>query len=166
MIHKFHSRQKPSGFSLIEIMVVIALMAVLVNISFGYELSSYQRTQSAADRELLLAALRRARAEAQAGVCSRMCATPPPQGLYITSKDITFFEGQSYATRASSTDDAIPFAAREVLALPVEVLFEPISGDLISTNGTSSRIALKDQDGRTEAITITNVGEIEETRSP
>jgi prepilin-type N-terminal cleavage/methylation domain-containing protein len=117
------------GFTLIEVAIVVAVLALIAGIGLAVGLPSYRATLFRSDRDTLIAALLHARAQAMNGVCSASaCAGPAPHGVYIGPASYVIFEGASYATRDASEDEA--FAADPVVARSgaAEIVFDALSG--------------------------------------
>lgn len=142
-------RRRNSGFSLIEMLVVIALMAALAAIGLIAGLDSYQRYLFRSDLDTAAALLQKARSSALNNIGEAS------HGVYFgdTGKFV-LFRGASYALRNPSYD--LPIEKSKVVSASGlrEVVFVPLSGETAGGN-----IVLSDG-ARNVAITINNEGGI------
>ncbi len=145
---KIFIRNTP-GFTLIEILVVIALISVVATLSIG--ISSTLYTQKTFDDEVsgVLVAVYRARSLSMSNICRGVsCANGKSHGIFFGAHNYTVFEGDSFSTRDTSLDEvSTVLSAFQGLS---EIVFEPLSGNVVnpgtvlvrSPNGQSSSIAV------------------------
>ena len=138
------------GFSLIETILTVSIMTLCVSIGFAESLSTLSHTYARADRLVLLASIREARAESIHHTCrSLTCAGSASHGIYVEHNHITLFEGSSYIKRNATVDLSIPFLSDELVSTVNQVVFT------YSGNSTSSTtISITGKDNRTETIQI------------
>jgi prepilin-type N-terminal cleavage/methylation domain-containing protein len=118
-----------SGFTLIEMLMVISLMTICAGLALSGGIDTYSRALARSDRALLMGALREARAESMAGVCNgQFCTGPVPHGVFVSPKLLTIFEGSSYAARSLSADARIPFSQAGSVGTTSEVVFAAVTG--------------------------------------
>ena len=74
------------GFTMIEILVVIGLFAIAGGFALWVSMESYRGSSFFADRDMFVAVLQRARAEAVNNVClGAGCTDGKPHGVHIQS---------------------------------------------------------------------------------
>jgi prepilin-type N-terminal cleavage/methylation domain-containing protein len=144
------------GFTLVETLLVLALMSVLISVSLTEGLASFTRGLSQNDRQLAVSALREARAEAMDGTCTgNACAGPLAHGVFISQSGVTIFEGASYADRLQQADQVLLFSAEETVS-DTYVLFAADTGDV----STDMNFSIQRIHGPTENILVNTQGAI------
>lgn len=145
------------GFSLAEILVVLALVFVVGRFAIMISFDTYKGASYHVDRAYLIAALQHARAEAINDLCEgNACTNGTSHGVSIQTDRYVIFQGTSYVTRDPSYDESIeanPSILRSGLS---EIVFAPESGDAMPTGD----IVFTDQTGRSSKITIGSYGQI------
>ena len=157
------------GFTLIEVMIVIALIIIIASIGFFFSLDSYRSYYFHSDRDILVSALQRARAEAVGNTCGGpSCTDGKPHGVAIRPADhpnsYVLFQTENtasprYASRTAEDKnmdillDANPNVA---IGGVTEIVFTQLSAN---ANPYGS-ISLTDSTGRTSTISVNNAGQI------
>ncbi len=119
------------GFTLIEVLIVLGILAIVVAFSLVASTSDYEASAFRAERTALLTLLETARADALNNV------DETSHGLYITGSGYTLFEGASYATRDASRDQSVPASyAATVTGGTSEVVFAQLSAESSDTTIT------------------------------
>lgn len=116
-----HSRNE-YGFTVIELMLVLAIIGILAVFVTPISFRFYNTQQQVESHRTVLETLRRAQLTAQyegAGVSV---------GVKLLPEEIIIFEGDSYATRDVSADIVRTFDRALHLAGDSEVVFSPASG--------------------------------------
>ena len=93
------------GFSLIEIVVVMAIMTIVLSCWLFFSSDTYQRSAFLAERDLLITALQIARADAQNNIHQKphgVAILPPTYDGYV------IFEGVDYEQRDTTSEIFIP----------------------------------------------------------
>ena len=145
------------GFSLIETLVVISLLAFIADLGLADGIAQLERVTPRSDYQLVLAALREARARSMSNHCIiAPCNQPTAHGVFISPQQLTIFEGARYAARQTQTDLVIPFSMSETLSNSREIVFAAITGD-VSAN---TSLSLTGNDHRTRSISINTEGAI------
>ena len=142
-----------SGFSLIEVILVLALVGVVALFSMGLSLSSISRSAVAQERDLFVSLLLRgARAAALANINEQS------HGVKIdnVSKQYTLFEGVTFDPDAG-TNRVIPFTSDTIAVTDTTIVFEQRSGDVSAGAGTIT-FGSGDQ---SRNIVINQVGQID-----
>jgi Tfp pilus assembly protein FimT len=144
---------------MIEVLTVIALLAIISAIGLLISFDTYRGSSFRSDRNLLIASLERARAEAISNVClGSGCTNAYPHGVHIQSDKYVIFQGSAYN---SGDANNAPFAANTVITktpssgpLPLDIVFSALSGTT-----TGSIITLSDP-SHSSIITVTTEGRI------
>lgn len=151
---------RQAGFTLVEILIVIAFFAVIGGLSLAYGIEGYRQVTFHSDRDMLVATLQRARAKAVGNICIGTCTEGKPHGVAITEDAqgnvrFTIFQGSSYGAEPAFDDviRANPNTKRDGIS---EVVFAQLSGRA----NPSGEIVLKDATGRTSTTTVGSEGEI------
>lgn len=138
------------GFTLIETMLAIALIAVLSGLSIVFYTSFQNKNSLDLATNTITQSLRRAQ------VLSRAMDGDSTWGLNVQSGSITVFKGASYAARDITYDETFDTPTNITPSGLSEVVFTKLTGDPNST-GT---FTLTNADGETSAITINGKGMI------
>ena len=145
------------GMTLVEVVIVLALMVVVGNFALLISCSSYRGVSYHTDRANLVAALEHARAQAIDDVCDgSACSDGAPHGVSIQSDRYVIFQGSSYSTRDMSLDEVVEANSSITHSGTPEVTFSAGSGDVIAPG----LIVLSDAYGRTSTTTIGEFGQI------
>ena len=139
------------GFTLIEIVVVIAIFSMIAVLGLFMTLDTFRGTQYRSERDTVVAVLEKARSRAMANI------NQTAWGVYYdsTSHSYIIFRGTTYDSGAS-TNEAVPGnAAVTITGLSSSgVVFSQLTGNTTATTVTVT------QDARTSSITINNEGTI------
>jgi prepilin-type N-terminal cleavage/methylation domain-containing protein len=85
------------GFTLIEVVVVMALLGVIVMTGLLVDMQAYRSSGFRSDRELLVTLLARARSQAINNICTASdCTDGVPHGVHIEPGRFVLFEGATY----------------------------------------------------------------------
>lgn len=137
-----------TGFTVIELTVVIAIFVILLGLSFFINIDFYKSRMLISERDALVSILRRARAFALTNV------NESSHGVFIGDNFIVF-QGLSYATRDPIWDEIYPKNAAIAVTGVQEVVFDALTADT-SVSGT---IAL-DYDQHSASVLINQGGRI------
>lgn len=139
-----------SGFTLIEVMVVLGLLALMAALGMFVSFDYYRSYQYRAELNTLGSMLQKARAQAQSNV------NESPHGVEILANAYVIFQGPFYAAREVSLDES--FTANGLVSHSgmSEVVFAQLTGEA----SASSTITLTDGT-RTSLISINNEGRID-----
>ncbi len=148
-----------SGFTVIEILVVVALLAMISGLGLIVGMDSYRGYAFRADRDTLVSLLERARSQSINNICNgTLCTNGKPHGVFIdaTSSQYILFQGRTYATRDVGVDEVTGgsgFITRSGIS---EVVFAQLSGE-VSIPGA---IVLSSKAGQTSTTSINVWGQI------
>ena len=123
--------RRKSAFTLIELVVVIAVSVVIFGYTFSVGSDFYGSQSLIGERDSVLNLLRRARTRAMNNI------NQADHGFYISTTTYTVFEGSSYASRSQGFDEAFPRSGGATISGPSEVVFAAIEG-ASNTSGTIS----------------------------
>ena len=138
------SRKKQSGFTLIELMVSLALIMILASISIPV----YHSFQTRNDLDIAVSTTAQIIRRAQA--LSQAVSGDSSWGVYAQSNKITIFKGTSFLGRDSSFDETFETPSISNVSGLTELVFQKFSGEPITTGD----IILKSVDDETKKISI------------
>lgn len=153
-----------SGFTIIEIIVVLALITLVGGIGLYFGFDSLRSFSFHSDRDNLISVLQHARSLAISNICKGAdCEEGKPYGVSIKpeeySSSYVIFQGESYEERDEEYDIAIEMKSSTKYEGDSEITFEQLSGD---TSGTKE-ITVIDERGNTSLISINKEGQIKWT---
>ncbi len=138
-----------SGFTLLEILIVFALVITLASFGLAMGFDSYQRYLFRSDVEKATTLLQQARNNAMNNL------NQTSHGVYFgDSKSFIVFQGTSYASRNQALDTMIQKDSPLLVSGASEVIFFPLSGQ------TTPRVITLNTQSKKETITINDEGGI------
>ncbi len=116
------------GFTLIEVLIVLALITMLAGTSLFFDINIYRGDSFRAERNILVVALQTARADALNNINQKRHGVAIYPAGY---KGYVVFEGNDFASSDVSTRKEIPasYAVTLDASSPDEVVFWQLSGD-------------------------------------
>lgn len=138
-----------SGFSIIEIVIVIAIFGMLLAIGLPIGLDAYRNYLLTSESRNLLSILRRAETNAFAN------KNGSAHGVAVQSDRFVLFQGQSYASRDAPYDEEYPKSGTVTSSGTAEIIFSQISGK----PSASAAITLSNE-LRSQTITVNEEGTI------
>jgi prepilin-type N-terminal cleavage/methylation domain-containing protein len=149
------------GYTLIEIIVVIAIIGILSGVTYLSYRSTLQRQQLEQEASKVVAVFEEARSLSIAGKQGSV------YGVHAESSKIVRFQGQSYAIgKASNVDQVLsPYVTISTITLTggtSDVVFSRMGGTT-TASGTLT-LALVASTTQTKIITIYNTGLVEVTK--
>ncbi len=143
--------KKVSAFTLLEVILVVAILALLVSAGLSIGIRSFSQQQLTANRDLVVNMLYQAQAYARAGVNDTNWGIriQPNNQLYL-------FSGNTFATRDVSEDVIFNLSDTIVASGTTEIVFNRVSGFPVST----AAISIADG-GETLPININSIGTID-----
>lgn len=122
-----------AGFTLIELLVVIGLLSIIGGLALILSMDSYRGYNFRSERDLLVVALYRARAEAINNMCFEApgypCTDGEPHGVHIEPNAFVVFQGSSYSA-SHPLNEVIPRQAAAVDVVGSDVIFSQLSANV------------------------------------
>lgn len=151
------------GFTLLEILIVIALLAIVAGFGLIVSMDDYRGFNFRNERDVVAGVLQKARSQAVNNMCfphgGGDCSDGKPHGAYFgTDGQYVIFQGPSYASRDEDADEVIEVGAPVDVSGFSEVVFSRLSGDAATTGGTT--LTVTDDRGRTSVFTVEPSGRI------
>ncbi len=154
------------GFTLLEIIVVIALITFIAGFAMIVSLDDYRGFSFRNERDVVVAVLQKARSQAMNNMCFEAtgvtCTDGKAHGAYFGNDgEYVIFQGNSYATRDTAVDEVIEAenAAADTSGF-TEVVFERLSGDATTNPSGTRTLTITDDRGRTSVFTVEASGRI------
>lgn len=148
---------------MLETVVVMGIFAIVAGAALFVSMETYRGSNFRSDRDLLVAALQRARAQAMSNICfddggaTFTCTDGMPHGVKILPGKVIVFEGSSYAARTSAADAEFKTNVLSVSGAD-EIVFAQLSGTTACGSGCTA--ILSDGAGHISIATTTAVGRI------
>ncbi len=144
------------GFSLIEFVIVLGILAALGSFTLVISMESYRNDTFSNQQLLLIIALQKARSESLNGMCmGTSCTGGLPHGVHITGEALTIFQGTTY----NASDDT-----NEVISLLNHAVqfggLQDVTFAELSANTLTGTITMSDISGNSASITIGAEGQI------
>jgi len=139
---------KDAGFTLIEILIVTAILVILFGMGLFMSFDFYRSFLIHSERDLLVGVLEKARNRAMNNIGES------PHGVHITSSSYILFQGTAYA---SANPDNEPITSNPAITKAglTDIVFSQLSGD----PDTTGSITLQSS-ARTDIININDEGAI------
>ena len=118
---------RPNGFTLIEILVTLAIVGVVATFATIMSMDTFAGHNARAERDLVVSLLERARSQAMNNI------NQSPHGLHIDGGSYNLFQGTDWKHRATDFDADFP-GASAVQATGSDVVFNQLSGSPLATD--------------------------------
>ena len=148
-IHYRHNRESGKGFTLIEIIITIAIFTVLITLGLLMSMETFRGTLYRSEEATIVSLLERARSRAMNNINQSTWSVCYVAPTYVISKGSVC--GAATMTDSVVVNDAVALASDFVTTFPT-VVFTQLSGTT-----TPATITVK-QDNRASVITINNEG--------
>ncbi len=139
------------GFTLVEVMVVVAIVAVLAFLAAALSASSYTKTQLSVETDDLILVLRRAQSRTVAGY------QDGTWGIHLTGTGYTLFKGTTYAGRDTAYDEAHTYPPTITGTGLTDVIFDFRTGKTSNTGTITLTLSV---DGTTGTVSVNSNGRI------
>ncbi|HYV33981.1 MAG TPA: prepilin-type N-terminal cleavage/methylation domain-containing protein [Candidatus Limnocylindria bacterium] len=136
------------GFTLIEILLVIALMAVLAGLAVPIAWSFSTKNDLDVATGIFAQSLRRAENLAALG------SNDSPWGVNLESQSVTIFEGASFASRDQSLDEVYNLPIAFTFSGPTEIVFNKFSG----SPETTGSVVLTTSFNQSRTVSLNQLG--------
>lgn len=153
-----HVSRSPSanGFSIIEIIIVLALLTSIGGFAMVTSLSQFRTSVIGDDRETLVTLLQHARALSMNGECEGTCPASVAHGVAIATSTFILFQGLTFTSRDRAYDSFFVRDIHTTYSGLSEIVFAPLSGNVATTGD----IVISDIMGTTSKVSINNIGRI------
>ncbi len=131
------------GFTLLELLIVIALIAVISTLGLLVGMDFYRTYAFSYERQVVVSALEKARNQALSNI------NQARHGVYFAGGNYVIFQGLTYASRNMAFDQVISASPALSHSGMQEVVFSQLSGDAVVTGSP-----LQLSDGLTHNVTI------------
>lgn len=153
------------GFTVIEIMVVVAIIVIIGSVTMATNMDSFRGYSFRDERDILINTLTRARSMAVNNMCfGETCEGGKPHGIHFEADKYTIFQGSTWASRDGEVDEVIEInpviEISTSLLLPFDVIFAQLSGDVLI--GVLD-ITISDDTFHTSIISLNSEGQIKWT---
>ena len=138
------------GFSLLEVIIVMALLAIVFSLGALFSTSAIARANALSERDLFVSLLTATRAKALANI------DESPQSLYIDTNDFVTYEGTTYSA-GNATNRRISKVSKAGISGQQTFTFAQLSGDALSGIGTTTI----DGGAQKYTVNINTVGRID-----
>ena len=118
---------KPKGFTLIEMILSLAVIAVIAGFSVPVLQSLQRRNDLKLATDMVYGNLRRAQ------ILAKGAANDSAWGVHFDGNSIVVFSGTSYASRVSTSDETAQMSASVFATGTTDFIFNKLSGNLIAT---------------------------------
>ena len=145
---RFNIENNWQGFSLIEILIVMGLLAIIAGFGLVVSLDSYRSYNFRSEQNLIISLLQKARNQSINNINEK------PHGLHIdqAAKTYTLFQGANYAHRDTAEDIIFQGNDNYQLAGLSEIIFTQLSGrvadngDIILADGAHPAVIININD--------------------
>lgn len=155
------SIHKARGFTLIEVLIVIGMLAIVGGMGLVVSMDSFRNYSLKDERDVVVSALQKARSQSINNMCfGPGCTDGKAHGVKILAGQYVIFQGASYATRNVALDEvqSSVYAAATATGLN-EVVFAPLSGNATTLPAGTWTLTVADGAGNS-VITIGAEGQI------
>ena len=147
-----YSLQTSNGFTMIEIVVVLAVTAILFLISGSLALNTLPKNTVQVEAGSITDTLRRAQSRTVSGYQDSVW------GVHFTATDMTLFAGSSYASRNPALDDARTFSSGITMSGLTDVIFDFANG---GTQNIGDIIITSNSTGEVVTLQINSLGRVQ-----
>lgn len=143
------SKYKTKGFTLIEILITLAIILSLAGTGFIFGLQQYRFYVLQYETDNIISMLRSARSRAMNNI------NDSNHGVYLNGNDYIVFQGNSYDSRNTAYDETLQKSPIINITGQTEIVFKKLRGDILIgsgeatiSNGTKTQIITLNDEGR------------------
>lgn len=144
-------RTSPVGFTLIEILLSVAMIGILAGLSLPVFQAFQLKNDLSTTTDIVVQGLRRAQ------MLSRASQGDSSWGVDVHTGEVTIFSGSSYATRDSDLDETFDISDSLSISGTTEFVFAQLTGEPV----TSGVLSLGSVSGGTSTVTVNIKGMVE-----
>ncbi|MFH1462511.1 MAG: prepilin-type N-terminal cleavage/methylation domain-containing protein [bacterium] len=145
----FSLEKNGAGFTLVELLLVLGILALLMVVSLPLAADFYNNQQFDAQEQGIVQALRRAQSKAMAQELDSQF------GVYIAFNQYILFKGSSYEGRDANFDETFDLPGSFQVSGLSEIVFDKLTGATSDTGTVTLTI-----NNKTEIININEMGRI------
>jgi prepilin-type N-terminal cleavage/methylation domain-containing protein len=149
-LHRISSAKYSRGFTFIELLVVLSLVAFLGAIGSVASLNMISRSSLANERDLLVSLLSTARTQALANI------DETAHGVHIDVTSFTVFPGVVFDP-SDIKNRSVPRSQALTVTGPTDIVFAQLSGNVLSGVGS----ILLEESGASESVLVNEAGGLE-----
>jgi len=150
-------RLSTRGFTFIEVIVVIALIAIIAQVTLASDISFYQKKTFNDEVNSLYLLVMRARIASMHNVCFGIpCVDGKSHGVHIEIDRYVLFQGSDFSGRDVTEDEIVILSSSVSLTSSGDVVFKQLSG-----NTNEQIVTVTDSAGRVAQILISEEGRLE-----
>jgi len=155
-------RKSGAGFTLIEILIVMALFVLMTGITLLASFDNLRGYSFRSERDILVAVLHKARSQAVNNIClGASCTNGKPHGVAFSplspAGKYVIFQGSDFVSRDVAMDEIISLSYGINITGTSEIIFSNLSGDAVPSE---SSVTISDDNGRSSVIGINSEGQI------
>lgn len=145
------------GFTLIEILVVLGLIAVLLSLGLTMNMNTFKDYLFRNDKNSVIVALQKARSQAINNLCvGPDCGSGLPHGVHFEKGFFTIFQGQIYSDDDPANERSDFDYGEFYVSGLTNVVFSELTADVTQPG----ELLLNDNSGRVSKITVNSQGGI------
>lgn len=150
-----------TGFTLIEILVVMGMIAIIASLGLFMSIGSFQGSNFRNERSNILSALYKARNQAMNNVCFGTCSGGAPHGVHFETSKFTIFQGVDWTSRTASVDEITEISPNIITTGLTDVVFAQLSGNTsVTPIGVWDLTVTDTSTNQTSTITFNPEGQI------
>lgn len=149
-----------SGFTLIEVIISIGIIAIVATFTLSENIESYGRYSFRDERDTFVLSLQKVRSRSLNSVCVGLtCSSGVPHGIHVEMNTYTIFQGTAYDS-TDPTNEVMNFSPAIHTSGATDITFEPLSGNATTLPAGQSDILLVHDSVHTSTIHIGSEGYI------
>jgi len=148
-----------SGFTLIEILVVLTIFVLIAGFALFVSMESYRGSSFRSERDTAVNVLQKARSQAMSNICLGSCTDGKQHGVHFTATQYIIFQGATYNS-GDATNQAVPVNNAVTITdtsgnPPTDIIFSQLDAAT-----TAATVRIKDNSGHSSDISVNTEGQI------